>query len=93
MDAFKGTGFLSSIIYDGKSLNVQAVLEGSVRKSDDRLRISTQLIDVTDGCHLWSQQFDREVADIFEIQVEIARNISQSIRILLFLCQHLFFTG
>ena len=65
----------------GKNLDVQTVLEGSVRKADDRLRITTQLIDVADGCHLWSQQFDRETADIFEIQVEIARNISQTLKI------------
>jgi TolB-like protein/Flp pilus assembly protein TadD len=65
----------------GKHLNVQTVLEGSVRKAGDRLRISTQLIDVADGYHLWSEQFDREISDIFEIQVEIARNISQTLKI------------
>lgn len=65
----------------GKHLDVQSVLEGSVRKADDRLRITTQLIDVADGCHLWSEQFDRKMTDIFNIQVEIARNISQTLRI------------
>jgi TolB-like protein/Tfp pilus assembly protein PilF len=65
----------------GKYLNVQTVLEGSVRKAQNRLRIVTQLIDVADGCHLWSGQFDREIADIFEIQMEIARNISQTLKI------------
>ena len=65
----------------GKNLNVQTVLEGSVRKAENRLRITTQLIDIADGCHLWSQQFDREIADIFEIQVEIARHISQTLKI------------
>lgn len=65
----------------GKQLDVKTVLEGSVRKADDRLRIAAQLIDVADGCHLWSEQFDREMADIFDIQVEIARNISQTLKI------------
>ena len=65
----------------GKNLNVQTVLEGSVRKAENRLRITTQLIDVADGCHLWSQQFDREIADIFKIQVEIARHISQTLKV------------
>ncbi|MBT8331098.1 MAG: tetratricopeptide repeat protein [Deltaproteobacteria bacterium] len=65
----------------GKHLDVQSVLEGSVRKADDRLRITTQLIDVADGCHLWSEQFDRKMTDIFDIQVEIARKISQTLRI------------
>ena len=65
----------------GKHLDVKTVLEGSVRKADDRLRITTQLIDVADGCHLWSERFDRKIADIFDIQVEIARKISQTLRI------------
>ncbi|MGD8613730.1 MAG: tetratricopeptide repeat protein [Desulfobacterales bacterium] len=65
----------------GKNLDVQTVLEGSVRKAEDHLRITTQLIDVADGCHLWSQQFDRKTADIFDIQVEIARNISRTLKI------------
>ena len=65
----------------GKHLDVKTVLEGSVRKTENRLRITTQLIDAADGCHLWSQQFDREMADIFDIQVEIARNISETLRI------------
>jgi TolB-like protein/tetratricopeptide (TPR) repeat protein len=77
--AYKGNPEDIRII--GKNLDVQTVLEGSVRKADDRLRIATQLIDVADGCHLWSKQFDREMADIFDIQVEIARDISQTLKI------------
>ena len=65
----------------GKNLDVQTILEGSVRKADDRLRITTQLIDVSDGCHLWSEQFDREMADIFDIQLEIARSITRTLKI------------
>lgn len=65
----------------GKHLDVKTILEGSVRKAEGLLRITTQLIDVTDGCHLWSEQFDREMADIFDIQVKIARHISQTLKI------------
>lgn len=65
----------------GKNLDVQTVLEGSVRKAQGRLRITTQLIDVADGYHLWSEQFDREISDIFEIQLEIAHKISQTLKI------------
>src|SRR5208282_111059 len=59
----------------GECLNVTTVLEGSVRKSGSRLRIMAQLIDVTDGYHLWSERYDRELQDIFEVQDEIARSI------------------
>jgi adenylate cyclase len=65
----------------GKNLDVETVLEGSVRKADDRLRITTQLINVSDGYHLWSQQFDRKMADVFDVQLEIARSITQTLRI------------
>src|SRR2546425_4691341 len=51
----------------GMKLNVQAVLEGSVRKSGNRLRITAQLINVADGYHIWSERYDREMKDVFEI--------------------------
>ena len=51
----------------GHKLGVQALLEGSVRKAGSKLRIIAQLIDVNDGCHIWSQRFDRELQDIFEV--------------------------
>jgi TolB-like protein/Tfp pilus assembly protein PilF len=56
----------------GKKLDVNKVLEGSVRKSGNRLRITAQLINVSDGYHLWSERFDREMEDIFAIQDEIS---------------------
>ena len=56
----------------GGTLNVNHVLEGSVRKSDNRLRITAQLIKVDDGFHLWSETYERELTDIFAIQEEIA---------------------
>ena len=65
----------------GKELGVEAVLEGSVRKTDGRLRITTQLIDVADGYHLWSEQYDRELEDIFLIQEEIAHRIVQALKV------------
>lgn len=59
----------------GRRLGVDAVMEGSVRKAQDRLRISAQIVGVADGYHIWSGQFDREVSDVFSIQEEIAQNI------------------
>lgn len=59
----------------GKQLDVSMVLEGSVRKSENRVRITAQLINVADGYHIWSEQYDRELKDIFAIQEEIAEKI------------------
>ncbi len=56
-------------------MGVRSVLEGSVRKAGPRLRITAQLINVADGYHVWSGQFDREMKDIFDIQEEIALTI------------------
>jgi TolB-like protein len=64
--AFKGKEI--DIREVGKKLDVGTVLEGSVRKSGQRLRITAQLINVEDGYHIWSGQFDREMKDIFDIQ-------------------------
>jgi TolB-like protein/Flp pilus assembly protein TadD len=63
----------------GQLLKVQSVLEGSVRKSGDRLRITAQLVKTSDGFHLWSRQFDRKLEDIFDIQAEIADAIASSL--------------
>jgi adenylate cyclase len=59
----------------GKKLGVSNILEGSVRKSGNRIRITAQLIEVASGFHLWSQKFDRELNDIFEVQDEISKAI------------------
>jgi adenylate cyclase len=59
----------------GQQLNVRTILEGSVRKVGTRLRITAQLINATDGDHLWSQTFDREMQEVFAIQDEITREI------------------
>jgi adenylate cyclase len=65
----------------GRLLNVQSFLEGSVRKAADRLRITAQLIKVSDGFHLWSQTFDRKVEDIFVVQEEIARRVVDALSV------------
>lgn len=65
----------------GRLLNVNAFLEGSVRKADDRMRITAQLIDVAHGGHLWSQTFDRKFEDIFSVQEEIARHVAAAMRV------------
>jgi adenylate cyclase len=63
----------------GTRLGVEAVLEGSVRKAGNRLRIAAQLIDVRNGYHLWSERYDRQMEDIFSVQDEIARSILDAI--------------
>jgi len=65
----------------GRKLGVHTLLEGSVRKAGSQLRIIAQLIDVSDGCHIWSQRFDRELSDIFEVQDEIAQSIVKALRL------------
>jgi len=61
------------------SLGVQTVLEGSVRASGHRLRITAQLIQASDGFHLWSETYERELTDVFDVQEEIARAISDAL--------------
>lgn len=65
----------------GSALNVSHVLEGSVRRSGTRLRITAQLIRSTDGFHIWSETYDREIADIFDIQDEIAAAVAGELAI------------
>ncbi len=65
----------------GRKLKVSAVLEGSVRKAGNRLRVTAQLINIADGYHLWSKRFDSEMRDVFDIQDEIARGIVDQLRV------------
>ncbi len=67
----------------GARLGVAWVLEGSIRRDGDRLRVSAQLIDAVDGCHAWSERYDRHLTDIFEIQDEIARSIALALKLTL----------
>ena len=64
----------------GQRLNVTAVLEGSVRRAGTRLRVTAQLINTADGYHLWSDTYDRQLADVFEVQDELSRSIVSTLR-------------
>lgn len=63
----------------GETLRVEHVLEGSVRKAGERLRITVQLIDIETGYHLWSEQYDRKMADVFAVQEKIARAVVDAV--------------
>jgi adenylate cyclase len=65
----------------GRELGVETVLEGSVRQAGDQVRITAQLIDTQSGFHLWSETYDRRLADIFQVQDEIAKAIVDGLRI------------
>ncbi len=65
----------------GRELRVGTLLEGSVRKSADRLRVTLQLIDVTSEAPIWAQKYDREVRDIFEIQTDIAEQVADALKV------------
>ncbi len=79
--AFKGKNL--DIRRVGEQLSVGTVLEGSVRKAGNRLRVTAQLVNVADGYHLWSERYDRELEDVFAIQDEIAGNIVRALRVML----------
>jgi serine/threonine protein kinase/tetratricopeptide (TPR) repeat protein len=77
--AFKGKHL--DIREIGRKLNVETVLEGSVRKAGNRLRITAQLVKADDGYHLWSERYDREMEDVFAIQDEISLAIVENLKI------------
>jgi serine/threonine-protein kinase len=77
--AFRGTA--QDVKQIGETLNVASVLEGSVRKAGNRVRISVQLIGVAEGNNIWSERFDREMTDVFEIQDEISQNIVGKLKV------------
>jgi non-specific serine/threonine protein kinase len=79
--AFSFKGKQEDIRDIGRKLNVETLLEGSVRKAGNRLRITAQLLNVADGYHIWSERYDRELEDVFSIQDEIARNIVQALKV------------
>ncbi len=90
MPDLKVAGRTSSFVFKGKTedlraigeaLGVSTVLEGSVRRSGERLRITAQLINVDNGFHLWSETYDRQMADIFDIQDDVASAISGALRL------------
>jgi adenylate cyclase len=77
--SFKGTK--QDLREVGRKLNVNTVLEGSIRKAGNKLRITAQLIDVVNGYHLWSEKFDKEMGDIFAIQDEISMGIVENLKL------------
>ena len=79
--AFRYKGQAMDICDIGRQLKVDTVLEGSVRKSGNRLRVTAQLIKVADGFHLWSERYDRTAEDIFAIQDEISEAIVGTLRV------------
>ena len=79
--AFSFKGSRKDIRDIGKDLKVKTLLEGSVRKAGNRLRITAQLINVADGYHLWSQRYDREMEDVFAIQDEITQAIVDTLEV------------
>ena len=79
--AFQFEGKGHSIRKIGMELNVNTVLEGSVRKAGNRLRITAQLVNVADGFHIWSEKYDRDTEDIFTIQDEISLAIVDNLKL------------
>jgi len=67
----------------GRELGVQSVLEGSIRRSGNRVRITAQLIDATSGGHLWADRYDRDLTDIFEVQDDVTRRIVEALKVTL----------
>jgi TolB-like protein len=77
--AFKGQN--TDIRRIAETLGVASILEGSVRRSGNRIRVTAQLINATDGTHLWSERYDRELADVFAVQDEISAAISKALQV------------
>jgi adenylate cyclase len=78
--AFQFKGRSADVREIGKALGVGAVLEGSVRKAGDRVRITAQLVSAGDGYHLWSESYDRQLEDVFAIQSDIAQRLVHALR-------------
>jgi TolB-like protein len=92
IDGLKVAGRTSSFSFKGKNADLKAIgealgvahiLEGSVRKQDDRVRISAQLARASDGFHVWSHEYDGTLADIFDLQERIAREIASQLKVVL----------
>ncbi|HEX2249612.1 MAG TPA: protein kinase [Gemmatimonadales bacterium] len=79
--AFKGKSV--DIRRIGEQLNVTSILEGSVRKAGNRLRVTAQLVNASDGYHLWSERYDRDMEDIFAVQDDIATRVAETLRVVL----------
>jgi adenylate cyclase len=98
IEGLQVTSRTSSFVFKGKTedireiaakLNVQKILEGSVRKAGNKVRITAQLINAADGYHVWSETYDRSLEDIFAVQDDIAREIANKFRLNLDEKEHL----
>ena len=78
--AMKYKGTAKGVGEIGRELDVGSILEGSLRKMGNKIRVTTQLIDVAQDKHLWAQNYDRELTDVFEVQSDIARQVSEALR-------------
>ncbi|MBI3326610.1 MAG: tetratricopeptide repeat protein [Nitrospinae bacterium] len=76
---YKGT--LKDVATIGRELRVGTILEGSVRQADNHVRINAQLVDVASQGHLWSQEYDRELREVFEVQSDIATSVAQRLKV------------
>jgi serine/threonine protein kinase/Flp pilus assembly protein TadD len=81
--SFTFKGRTTDVSEIGSKLHVSTVLDGSVRRSGNRIRVTVQLVDVANGFQLWSERYDREMADIFDVQDEIARAIAEKLKVTL----------
>ena len=81
--AFQFKGAAPDLRDVGAKLNVRMVLEGSVRKAGERLRINAQLINTSDGYHVWSERYDRTMDDVFAVQDDIARAVVEQLKVTL----------
>ena len=90
LDGLRVAGRTSAFLFSGKGhdlrdigekLQVKTILEGSVRRAGDRLRVNAQLINAADGYHLWSERYDRDMDDIFAVQDDIARTVVEKLKV------------
>ncbi len=78
--SFRFKGAAQDLRQVGRALGATAVVEGSVRRAGDRLRVTAQLVNVEDGFHVWSQSYERKASDVFAIQDDVARAIANALR-------------
>ena len=81
--SFQFKGKTEDLRVIGQKLNVATLLEGSVRKAGNHVRITAQLVNAVDGFHLWSETYDRDIDDIFAVQEEISRSVAKALKVTL----------
>jgi len=79
--AFSFKGKAKDLRKIASQLGVEAIVEGSLRKVGNRLRITAQLINAADGCHVWSERYDRDLSDVFSLQDEISKAIVEALKL------------